>query len=593
MIRQLLYGGVVALVGMASVSQAQTSYNNHAQLSTRLKTLSTKYAAQATVSSIGKSSGGRDLWLLTLGKGDAAKKPAILIVAGLEGTHLAGTELAVQTAEKMLAAANADSISKLLNTKTFYFLPSMNPDAQEQFSAKLKYERTGNDTKADDDRDGRVDEDPFEDLNGDGMVTWMRVEDATGGFVPSKEDPRIMVKADPNKGEVGKYLVLSEGIDNDKDRAYNEDGQGGINPERNFTFDYQIFVTGSGEYAASEPEVRAVLDFLYRSPNIFAVLTFGPNNNLSEAPRFDASKVARRIITGPLSKDAKSMDQVSKLYNSRTALKDAPAMPQTRGNFSQTAYFHAGRFSFTTPGWWAPKVEAPRDSSRRGAGNAAPSGTGSGSGAPATAPAGGGGGRMGGMMGGGGAAAAAAASPANTSEDDTRFLKWADKEKLAGVFVDWKVIQHPDFPNQKVEVGGIAPFVKLNPPVSYLEAASDKHLKFLAGLGAQMPEIQLVNVRTESLGNNLTRVTATVINKGLLPTYAEIGDRVRFVQKVKTELKLGSGQTIVSGKRLNLRGALGVDESEEYTWLVSGTGKLTIEAGCPTAGVQSAEVTLK
>ena len=599
MIRQLLYGGVVALVGMASVSQAQTSYNNHAQLSTRLKTLSTKYAAQATVSSIGKSAGGRDLWLLTLGKGDATKKPAILVVAGLNGTHLAGTELAVQTAEKMLASANADSIAKLLNTKTFYFLPSMNPDAQEQFAAKLKFERTGNDTKADDDRDGRIDEDPFEDLNGDGMVTWMRVEDPTGSFVASKEDPRIMVKADPTKGEVGKYLLHSEGIDNDKDRVYNEDGQGGINPERNFTFDYQIFVTGSGEYAASEPEVRALLDFLYRAPNIFAVLTFGPNNNLSEAPRFDASKVARRIITGPLSKDAKAMEQVSKLYNSRTAMKDAPAMPQTRGNFSQTAYFHAGRYSFTTPGWWVPKVEAPRDSTRRGtgAGTAAPSGAGAPSGAAAPAAGGGGGGRMGGMMGGGGAAAAAAAaasaSAANASEDDTRFLKWADKEKLTGVFVDWKTIQHPDFPNQKVEVGGVAPFVKLNPPLSYLEPVADKHLKFLSGLGAQMPEIQLVNVKTESLGNNLTRVTATVINKGLLPTYAEIGDRVRFVQKVKTELKLGSGQAIVSGKRLNLRGALGVDESEEYTWLVSGTGKLTIEAGCPTAGVQSTEVTLK
>ncbi len=585
MIRQLLYGGVVALVCMAQLTEAQTAtYNNHAQLSTRLKNLSTKYAAQASVRSIGKSSGGRDLWLLTLGKGDATQKPAILVVAGLDGTHLAGTELAVQTAEKMLGAANADSIAKLLDTKTFYFLPSMNPDAQEQFSAKLKYERTGNDTKADDDRDGRVDEDPFEDLNGDGLVTWVRVEDPTGTFVASKEDPRIMVKADPTKGEVGKYLIFSEGTDNDKDRAFNEDGAGGINPEKNFTFDYQIFVTGSGEYAASEPEVRALLDFLYRAPNIFAVLTFGPNNNLSEAPRFDPSKVARRIITGPLSKDAKAMEQVSKLYNGRTGLKDAPAMPQTRANFSQTAYFHAGRYSFTTPGWWTPKVETPRDTTRRAA--TAPT-TPSNTTAPTGPPAGGGGGRF-------GAAAAAVTSPsgAGAAEEDTRFLKWADKEKLTGVFVDWKTIQHPDFPNQKAEVGGIAPFAKLNPPISYLEAASDKHLKFLAGLGAQMPEIQLVNVKTESLGNNLTRVTATVINKGLLPTYAEIGDRVRFVQKVKTELKLGSGQTIVSGKRLNLRGALGVDESEEYTWLVSGTGKLVIEAGCPTAGVKSVSVTL-
>jgi hypothetical protein len=460
----------------------------------------------------------------------------------------------------------------------------MNPDAQEQFSAKLKYERTGNDTKADDDRDGRVDEDPFEDLNGDGLVTWVRVEDPTGTFVPSKEDPRLMVKADPTKGEVGKYLIFSEGTDNDKDRAFNEDGVGGINPEKNFTFDYQIFVTGSGEYAASEPEVRALLDFLYRAPNIFAVLTFGPNNNLSEAPRFDPSKVARRILAGPLSKDAKAMEQVSKLYNGRTGLKDAPAMPQTRGNFSQTAYFHAGRYSFTTPGWWVPKVEAPRDTTRRAA--AAPT-TPSNTTAPAGLPAGGGGGRF-----GGGAAAATSPLAGGGLEDDTRFLKWADKEKLTGVYVDWKAIQHPDFPNQKAEVGGIAPFAKLNPPLSYLEAASDKHLKFLAGLGAQMPEIQLVNVKTEALGNNLTRVTATVINKGLLPTYAEIGDRVRFVQKVKTELKLSNGQTIVSGKRLNLRSALASDESEEYTWLVSGTGKLIIEAGCPTAGVKSVSVTL-
>jgi hypothetical protein len=33
----------------------------------------------------------------------------------------------------------------------------------------------------------------------------------------------------------------------------------------------------------------------------------------------------------------------------------------TKGNFAQTAYFHAGRFSFSTPGWWVPKVEAKKD----------------------------------------------------------------------------------------------------------------------------------------------------------------------------------------------------------------------------------------
>ncbi|MFN4144569.1 MAG: M14 family metallopeptidase [Runella sp.] len=557
---------------------AQTGYNNHAQLSVRLKALSTKYNATASVRSVGKSSGGRDLWLLTLSKGDASKKPAVLIVAGIEGSHLAGTELAVQMAEKMLASNN-DTIAKLLDTKTFYFLPSVNPDAQEQFFSKLKYERSGNDTKTDDDRDGRIDEDPFEDLNGDGLITLIRVEDPTGSYVASKEDPRVMVKADGSKGETGKYLLLTEGSDNDQDGQYNEDGVGGIIPDKNFTFDYQIFTTGGGEYAAEAVEVRALLDFLYKSPNIFAVLTFGPHNNLSEAPKFEKEKASKKIISGPLQKDINAMQQVSKLYNAATGLKDAPKMPQTRGNFAQTAYYHAGRFSFTTPGWWVPKIAPAKDTTQKD--STRPK-------ADEVPKAEGETGRAAGM----GAAAGADATP-KPGEEEIRFLKWADKEKIPNAFVAWTAIKHPDFPDQKVEVGGITPFAKLNPPVSYLEPIADKHLTFLKGLGQQMPQIQLVKLKTENLGAGLNRISVTVVNKGLLPTYTEIGDKVRFVQKVKTELKLANGQAIVSGKRLNLHPTLGADESEEYSWLISGTGKLTIEASCPTAGNSSLEVTLK
>ncbi len=560
----------LALTGHA---QAQTSYQSHEQRSSRLRTLASANGSLASVKSIGKSRGQRDIWLLTLSKGDAAKKPALLIVAGLEGAHLAGTETAIQMAEKMLANAGKDSIAKLLETKAIYIIPSANPDAQEQWAAKPRYARSENGLDYDNDRDGRLNEDPFEDLNGDGLITMVRVEDPTGTFIVSKDDPRVLVKADPAKGESGKYILITEGTDNDKDGKFNEDGAGGVHIDKNFTFDYPIFVDGSGDYAASEPEVRAISDFLYGSPNIFAVLTFGPNNNLSEAPKFDQSKVARRIVTGPTQKDASAMEQVSKLYNS-LGLKDAPAMPQTKGNFSQTAYFHAGRFSFTTPGWWAPKVEAAKDTTKKAD---------AGAGAATTAPAGGG------RMGGGGAGAAAAGA----DNDDVRFLKWADREKLTDVFVEWKEIKHPDFPDKKAEVGGIAPYAKLNPPVNYLNETAEKHLKFIAGLGMQMPDVQIVNVRTESLGNGLNRITLQVVNKGLLPTYADMGDRVRWVKKVKTELFLGNGQSIVSGRKIILRNALAAGEAEEYTWLISGTGKLTIQAGCPTAGVASTEVTLK
>jgi hypothetical protein len=79
-------------------------------------------------------------------------------LAGADGAHLAGTEVALQLAEKFVAS---DSLAKVLESKTFYIIPSINPDAQEQFSAKLKFERSGNDVDTDDDRDGRLNEDPL------------------------------------------------------------------------------------------------------------------------------------------------------------------------------------------------------------------------------------------------------------------------------------------------------------------------------------------------------------------------------------------------------------------------------------------------
>lgn len=540
---------LAGLLAFSSCAFAQSSYPNHAQLSTRLKTLSSKYATTVKLESIGKSKGGKDIFAVTLSKGDASNKPAIAILAGADGAHLAGTEVALQLAEKFVAS---DSLAKVLESKTFYIIPSINPDAQEQFSAKLKFERSGNDVDTDDDRDGRLNEDPFEDLNNDGQITWMRIEDPTGAYIISKEDPRVMVKADPSKGEVGKYILLSEGIDNDKDGVFNEDGVGGVNIDKNGTYDYPFFTQGSGEYAASESETKALLDFLYTSKNIYAVFTFGPANNLSEATKFDKSKTLKRIVTGILEKDASVGEQISKLYNTQTGLKDAPAMPQTKGNLSQTAYYHYGRLSFSTPTWWAPKVTATKDSTKK------------------------------------------EIKEIKTSDnEDIRFLKWADAQQLKGSFVSWQKINHPDFPNQTVEVGGIAPYAKLNPPISYLNEATDKHIKFFKAFTSQMPDVQILNVKTESVSAGLTRVTVQVINKGLLPTGSEIGDRVRWVQKVRTEVKTSSSQTIISGKKVNLRGAMSAGESQEYSWLISGSGNITIEAGNAMTGIKTVSVALK
>ncbi|QJD78960.1 M14 family metallopeptidase [Spirosoma rhododendri] len=547
----------------AQPAPAPPDYQNHAQLSARLKALASRSDNAAAVESIGKSLSGNDIWVLTLGRGKATAKPALAIVAGIDGSHLAGTEMAVELAEKLLSSTS-DSIRRVLDTKTIYVIPLVSPDAQAQAFAKLRFERTGNARDTDDDRDGHLNEDPFDDLNRDGQITQVRVEDPTGQYVPSKDDARVLVKADPAKGETGRYVLVSEGTDTDKDGQHNEDGEGGVAIDKNFTFDYPFFTPGSGEMPVSEPENRALLDFLAKSPNIYAVLTFGPYNNLSEAPRFDRAKTTKRIITGLLEKDATVGEQVSKLYNAQTSLKDAPAMPATKGNFAQTAYYHHGRFSFSTPGWWAPKTTAATPARRDSSATAKPT-------PPATATA----------------------AKGGDDNEDVRFLKWADANGLTNVYVNWTPIDHPDFPNRRAEVGGLVPFARQNPPVRFLADNVQKHVQFVTALAGRMPRIEIVNVRSESLGSGLHRVTAQVVNRGLLPTGSELGDRVRWVPKMKVELKLADKQSVVSGRRIMLRGPMAAGETMDVTFLVSGSGRVTLEAGNAMTGVQQQEINLK
>lgn len=535
------------LLVVASI-HAQNDYLSYDNLTKKLKEIESKNSA-ATLKSIGKSTGGKDIWLLTLSE-SITPKPALLIAGGIDGRHQAGTQMIVQLVEQLLQN------KQLYKDKTLYFIPSVNPDAIASFFSKVKAERSGNATPTDDDRDGKIGEDPFEDLNNDGWITQLRIESVDGIHVSSEDDARILVKANASKNQVGKYKVISEGVDNDKDGVFNEDASGGVNIDKNFTFDYPAFETGSGVYVASEPEVRALLDFLYTTPSIYGVVTFGMHNNLSEAPKYDSKLASARIIKGWLENDVKAAEHVSKLYTQKAGLKDGPKMPMTKGNFAQTAYYHAGKFSFSTPGWWIPKEEVKKDST-----------------------------------------AVKVDMPKKGDKDElnaeVQFLKWAEKEQLKNVFVNWTPIKHPDFPNQKVEVGGIVPYAMHNPPVAYLEPAVKKHVVFLESLLAAMPKIEVSSPIVEKLQNDLYRITLTVANKGLLPTYAAIGDKVRFTSRMKTELKLTKSQAMVSGRKIALRDALQPDESVTYTWLISGSGKITVATGCATAGINELQIDLR
>ena len=546
---------VISCCLLTAFTMAQTDYSNFSQQSARLNTLSKNYPQMVKLKSIAKTVGGKDIWMMSIGNGNTETKPGIAVIGGVEGNHLLGTELAIGFAEKLLQGSNTDSIKSLLNKTSFYVFPNMSPDAMEQYFAPLLYERQGNALQTDDDRDGKLNEDGYDDLDKNGKITWMRIESPVGDYKINPDDKRSLVKADIVKGEKGTYLLMREGIDNDKDGKLNEDGEGGVWFNKNLSFSHPSFSQGAGEFAVSENETRALLDQLFQLFNVYAVVGFATNNNLSASLVFNAANTSTRVVTGWLEPDTKVNAMVADLYNKATAMKDATKATNAGGDLLSWGYYHYGRFSFSTPGWFVPKAAADttkKDKSDSTKKEKAPS----------------------------------------VEDANSNYLRWAASQGVTGTFTDWKKVEHPDFPGQNVEVGGLDPFVLINPPFKLVEDITNKHVNFMMKLAALQPELDIIHVKTEKIGGGISRITASVINRGALPSHSKLGERSYWVKRINVKLNILNNQSIISGKKIQLLKSMEGYSEQELSWLVKGVGKVILEAGSPTTGSKKIEISL-
>ncbi len=301
-------------------------FPDNATLTTRIRALAKSHPSLCSVSTVCTTAGGTDLLALTIGRGENGEKPGIAILGGIDGRYIHSREMAISFAEEILRRADEPEISALLDQVTFYVLPDVSPEASAQYFSGLKFERNFNSNSTDNDRDFATGEDPAEDLNGDGMITLVRIADPAGTFLPSSADNRIMVTADPAKGEKGIYTVISEGIDNDGDGLYNEDGEGGVAFNSNFSHNYEEFGLNAGTHALSETETRAVADFLYDHFNIYMTIAFGPQDNLSQ-PAKAATRPPQRgkKPDGMLKSDETVNKLASDIWKEKTGAKGSPS----------------------------------------------------------------------------------------------------------------------------------------------------------------------------------------------------------------------------------------------------------------------------
>jgi len=120
----------------------------------------------------------------------------------------------------------------------------------------------------------------------------------------------------------------------------------------------------------------------------------------------------------------------------------------------------------------------------------------------------------------------------------------------------------------------------------------DEHVAFVSALTEAAPRFEIVDVKKEALSGNIFRVSLTVRNSGLMPTINQIGERSYFLKFVTVQLNKSSSQTFIQGNPKTTINVLNGGEAAELTWLIHGTGRITIEAGTPTAGFDTAEIVL-
>lgn len=582
-----------------------TGYHNFQALSQVMRQLAQQNPQITKLISIGKTLKGRDIWLLQVSgtKGpEPETKQALLICGNLEGDHVIGSEVALGIAGQLINGyGKDDKITAILDKRTFYIVPRLNPDGAELFFNQVRNEYSGNLKPRDEDYDWVMDEDGPEDLNADGQITMMRVKDKEGDWYIDEKDSRLMKKKQADTPLDKLYSLYPEGIDNDGDEAYNEDGPGGFNINRNFPHNFGYKAKGPGVYPASEVETRALIDFLTKyipeaksqpHRNVCGVLVFSKFDNLAAGtgieggtatfPRPPQSATAaggssrmmfmfgrrgqqaapRPRPTDPQPKktnpqDASLFKSVSSEYKKLTKISSAQSEKPV-GSLLEWAYFQFGVPAFSANLWSLRQAAPAKPQGKMPAQK--PAGTGQ-TATPDRAA------MMRQMMAGGGAGGGRPSASASSNTDD-KWLKWIDEKNEGKGFVAWTKYEHKQL--GEVEIGGFEPFLRVNPPAGQIASLSQSHTDFALYLASQFAEIHILAPKVKKLSSGLYELKVTIHNQGQFPYVTAMGQRTRSINPIVLQLKFEDDdemQLFGGNKRIDLT-SLKSDEEKEYKWII-------------------------
>jgi hypothetical protein len=473
---------------------------------------------------IGRSFEGRPILQMTLTNketGAATDKPAAFFEGGRHSGEITGSESVLWLAQHLIENYGRDArITRLLDTKAIYLRPQNNPDGSNLYLHTAQANRSSV-RPVDQDGDGLFDEDPANDLDGDGIIhqmRWRPADPSEANMVLDERDPSGRLMRPARAGEQAIWRVTSECIDDDGDGRWCEDGIGGLDLHRNYPENWRPMPggdatgrgytqLGAGEYPLSEPETRSVVLFLLANPNISVVNSMDTRVPMHLRPP-STSKSEERMFPEDL-RLYEYFDSIGLTITNYPwagdvywtyATRNVEDMETARGN---PLFGHGPDFGYWYYGsiWYGDELWS------------------------------------GGMhldLNGDG------------RRDQLDALLWDEQFNEGRGFKPWTPFQHPQL--GEVEIGGFHPkFFAQNGPPHVLEEWARNQALFNLEMAFHLPELEWADTQVRRMaadGDSATyEVTVSWRNTGRLPTALKQAQLVKIVQEDRAFLRFPPAMT--------------------------------------------------
>lgn len=533
-----------------------------------LQVLNKVYPHLTKLDMIGKSDEGRAIYAMTVNNpktGPELDKPAIYVDGNIHGNEIQAGEVALYLLNYLLTNyGNNDEITKLVDKKCFYVIPVVNVDGRVHFFEDANTSSSNRSLRRpkDDDRDGLVDEDFPDDLDGDGNICLMRKRDLLGKYKTDPEDPRLMIRVKP--GEKGEWTILGqEGIDNDGDGLVNEDTEGYVDGNRNWGYDWapEYVQSGADDYPFSGTGIKAIGEYIRKRPNICMEWAFHNSGGL--------------FVRGPSTKaqgEYPSQDVAVYKYLGEQAERITPGyryiigwkdMYPTYGEFTEWMFMINGVYGFVGE-LFMSSTESFKSIKE--------------------------------------------AKKAKPQEEEEMFfgesqsfererLKFSDHLAQGELYKPWKPYKHPTYGD--IEIGGWIKFSSRLPAPFMLKDLVHRNASAIIFSAKHTPDVSLDVFETKKIGKNLYRIRTRLVNTKAIPTMSYHAQKVKLYPKDLLTVS-GEGIKVVAGGHLTniYRNQVTYKKFRpelqflfipgfgkmEHQFLVSGKGKVTIKYQSRHAG---------